>query len=431
MRRIGWLPLICCAAISVLWGLSLGRSVPGGVIGFQGVYYGTRCLLHHCDPYNETELVQHYQVEGRQLPSDSIQRRKAVTLYVNLPTTFLFIAPFALLPWGPAHTLWIFLLIGGVILAAYLIWRFAVGYAPGVSSALVCILLLNCEVLFATGNTAGIVVGLTVIAVWCFLTERYTHAGVLCFAAALAIKPHDAGLLWFYFLLAGGAHRKRALQSLGITAALLFAAILWVSLAAPHWPSEMRSNLSAISLPGGLNEPGLNSMTGRTPAMVIDLQAIASAIWTAPGTYNAVSYLVCGTLLLIWTIATLRSRFSASNAWFAIASVSALTMLVTYHRPYDAKLLLLTIPACAILWAEGGLRGWLALILSTTGILMTGDIFLAFVSRFSKNIDISHANPARKLLVGMFSQPAPLALLAIAVFYLWVYLRATGEQKAA
>jgi len=34
-------------------------------------------------------------------------------------------------------------------------------------------------------------------------------------------------------------------------------------------------------------------------------------------------------------------------------------MLVTYHRPFDAKLLLLAVPACAMLWAEGGRIGGL------------------------------------------------------------------------
>jgi hypothetical protein len=430
MRAISSFLLILCTGISLLWGMSIGRSVAGGAIGFQGVYYGTRCLLNQCDPYNESELVNFYKGEGHEPPSDSIQRRKAVTLYVNLPTTFLFIAPLAILPWGPAHTLWTLLLIGALIAASSLMWRAGAAYADRISLILVCLLLLNCEIVFATGNTAGLVVSLSVIAVWSFLTERFMPLGVLCLATALAIKPHDAGILWLYFLLAGRVHRKRALQSLAITCAMVLAAVLWVSHATPNWLSEMRSNLAAISLPGGLNEPGLNSMTGRTPAMVISLQAVTSAIWSDPHTYNLFSYLICGILLFLWVLTTLRSRFSQSRAWLALASASALTMLLTYHRPYDAKLLLLTIPACTLLWANGGWRRWLAVLVTAAGILFTGDIFLALVSHRVRTLDLSGATAAQKAFIGIISQPAPLVLLVVVVFYLWVYARSSREQTA-
>jgi hypothetical protein len=429
MRRTSPLLLFLCAGLSILWGLKVGSSAPGGVIGFQGVYYGTRCLLNHCDPYQEGQLIQHYRLEGHALPSDSIQRRKAVTLYVNLPATFLFIAPFALLPWAPAQALWIVLLIGLFLTAAFLVWSLAADYSPGIALLLASILLINCEVLFATGNTAGIVVSLSVIAVWCFLRERFTPVGILCFAAALAIKPHDAGLLWLFFLLAGATHRKRALQAVAITCALTLAAVGWLTHVAPHWLPEMRSNLAAISLPGGLNEPGLSSMTGHTAAMVIDLQAVTSAIWNDPHTYNLASYLVCGILIVVWAFTTLRTRFSVSNAWLAVATAVPITLLIAYHRPYDAKLLLLTIPACTILWAERGLRGWLALGLTTAGIVCTGDFFLAALTHITRHLDCSGASPARRILVGVIAQPVPLILLALAVFYLSIYVQQSRKQR--
>lgn len=429
MRRASSLLLFFCAGISIWWGLNIGSSVPGGAIGFQGVYYGTRCLLNHCDPYQESELVHQYNVEGRELPSDSIQRRKAVTLYVNMPTTFVFIAPFALLPWASAHMAWIVLLIGGLVFASFLMWRVGAKNSPRVSLALACLLLANCEVAIATGNTAGIVISLCVAAVWCFLHQRHVTIGVLCFSVALAMKPHDAGLLWLYFLLAGGVYRRRALQSLAATCGIALIAILWVSHAIPHWLSEMRANLTLIATPGGLNEPGFASMTGRTPAMVIDLQAVTSAIWSDPHTYNLAGYLICGVLILLWSFTTLRARSSISNAWLAIATAVPLTMLVTYHRPYDAKLLLLTIPACSMLWAEGGLVGWLALILDACAILFTGDISLAIVSQRARSLDLSGASQVHKVLVGVLSQPAPLVLLVLAVFYLSAYVRCARKKS--
>jgi hypothetical protein len=143
-------------------------------------------------------------------------------MYVNLPTTFIVIAPFAMLPWGPAHVLWMTLTAVSLILAAFLVWNLGASYAPNLSLFLICILLANCQMVFYGGNAAGIVIGLCVVAVWCFLRERFVLAGVLCLAISLAIKPHDAGLVWLYFLLAGGVYRKRALQTLLVTACPVF-----------------------------------------------------------------------------------------------------------------------------------------------------------------------------------------------------------------
>ena len=58
------------------------------------------------------------------------------------------------------------------------------------------------------------------------LFGNYKLAGILCMAVSLAIKPHDSGLVWFYFLLAGGVYRKRALQTLAVTVLLALPAIL-------------------------------------------------------------------------------------------------------------------------------------------------------------------------------------------------------------
>lgn len=422
-RRIGLLLIVLSGAISILWGFALGRTVHGGPLDFQGLYYGTQCLLQHHNPYKQSELETVFQAEGGERPSDSIQRRQVVTLYVNLPTTFLFIAPLAMLPLGAAQALWLMLLIGCLILAAFLMWDIGASYAPGVSLFLICLVLADSELIFASGNTAGIVVGLCVISVWCFLKQKFVPAGVFCMAVCLAIKPHDAGLVWLYFLLAGGVYRKHALQSLAVTVGLGLASVLWLSHVAPHWMQDWNSNLSAISAPGGLNEPGLASVTGHTAGMVIDLQAAVSVFWNAPRIYNSLSYLVCGALLLVWSVRTLRLRFSQRGADLALAAVVALTMLVTYHRPYDAKLLLLTVPACAMLWTEGGPIRWLALLLNSAAVLLTGDVPLAILAIIANNLHQYTAGIFGHILTVVVMRPVPLILLALGILYLWVYIR--------
>jgi hypothetical protein len=430
MQRIGLLMILASCVFSALWGLAIGRTVPGGSLDFQGLYYGTRCLLQHHNPYNVSELEAVYRADGGESPSESIRARQIVTLYVNLPTTLLYIAPLSILPWGIAHLLWMFLTAGSLILAAFLMWDLGSVYAPVISGALVCFLLGNSEILFATGNAAGIAVSLCLVAVWCFLKGRFVLAGVLCMALSLSIKPHDAGLVWLFFLLAGGVYRKRAIQTLLITAVLGLSAFLLVSHVAPHWMQAWRSNISALSAPGGLNEPGPDSVTSGTAGMVIGLPAAISVLCDDPRIYNAASYLICGALLLVWSLRTLKSQLSQSRDWLALASVAALTLAATYHRPYDAKLLLLTVPACAMMWSHGGPARWVALLLNAAGIVLTGDVPLTILVILTNSLHINSVGIFGRILKVVLVRPTPLSLLALCIFYLWVYVRC-GPALAA
>jgi len=423
-RRDGLYLLALVIAVFILFGSALRFIATDSMRDFKDVYHGTRCLLERCDPYNQSALMSFYQAEPGESSSDSLQRRQSETLYVNLAPTFLFIAPLAVLPLGLASALWMLLTAASLTLAAFLTWDIGADYAPILSGGLIALLLANSAIVLGNGNPAGIVISLCVIAVWCFLKERFVLLGILCLAISLAMKPHDVLLIWLFFLLAGSVHRKRALQTLAVTLVLALAATLWVSHAAPNWMPELRSNLAEISAHGGNNDPGPAGLTSksRTPEVITDLQAAISVFYDGPGVYNSVSYIACGVLLLAWFVATLGVRGSPALVWFALAAVAPLTLLVTYHRAYDAKLLLLTVPACALLWAEGGAIGRLALLVNTAGLLLTGEIPLAILIVLTKHLSPG-AGIFGKIETVLLMRPAPLILLAMAVFYLWIYLR--------
>ena len=435
-RLDGLCLLLLGSAIFVLAGSAMERMTSGSMEDFKAVYYGSRCLLQHCDPYSESDLLRVYLAEGGERPSDALQRgqRQGITVCVYPPAAFIFIAPFALLPWGPAHALWMILIAGSFILAAFLMWNTGASHAPVISGGLIALLLVNSMSLLMIGNAAGVVVSLCAVAVWCFIEERFAAAGVLCLAACLAIKPHDAGLVWLYFLLAGGVYRKRALQTLAVTAALAIPAVVWVGQVAPHWMRELNSNLATLSAPGGLNSPDPTTASTGTAAMVVNLQSVVSVFRDDPRLYNSVSYLVCGALLLVWSVMTLRSRPTPARAWLAIAAIAALSMLPVYHHLYDAKLLLLTVPACAMLWAEGGPMGWLALLVNTAGFVLTGDIPLALLVSLTRSLHVDTAGLPGKMLTVVLARPAPLMLLAMSVFYLIALQRlgvGQGRNSAA
>jgi hypothetical protein len=315
-----------------------------------------------------------------------------------------------------------------LIFASFLMWNLGANYAPIVSGALVGFLLANSEMLMITGNMAGIAISLCLVAVWCFVRERFVAAGVLCLAISLAVKPHDTGLVWLYFLLAGGTYRKRALQTLLVTVVLSLPAVLWVWQVSPHWIAELQSNLSFYSAHGGINDPGLNSSGGHGLGMLVSLQTIISPFWDNPRIYNPASYVICGMLLVVWAFITLRSKPSRRNVWLALAAIAALSMLPLYHRQQDTKLLLLAVPACAMLWAEGGVIGRLALLVTSAGLVFTADLPWALLLGLINSRHLPTTGLSGQMLIAVQVFPVPLTLLAVGIFYLWVYARRGSAQ---
>ena len=415
-----------CSMLSVFWGFALERVSRGTIVDFKVVYYGARCLIEHHDPYDENQLINVYLAEGGKRPSNPAELnkvRQVVALQVYFPTAFIYITPFALLPWGTAHVIWSALTAGTLTFAAFLIWTLAQDYAPGVAFYLTCFMLANSGILFAGGNPAGVAVALCLIASWCFLRDKHTYIALICFAVSLALKPHDTGFVWLYFLLAGGVFRRRALQTLALTVALALPAILWVYGVAPHWIQELSGNLSATSVRGGIIDPGPTGMSGSGGGMIIALQTVISVLRDDPHFYNPITYLVFGILLVVWMIVSLRGHATQSKHYLALASIAALSMLPVYHRPHDAKLLVLTLPACAMLLHEGGANGRIALLLNSAAIILTADLPLAALAQLINGLHLSLAGASSKVLTILLTRPIPLILLALGAFYLWVYLR--------
>jgi hypothetical protein len=422
-RRDGLFFLLFGGVLFLLIGFPTGYKGAGWMGDFKILYYGSRCLLQHRDPYNGSELLHVYLSEVGEDSSDPMQHGQRISLTeggVYLPTAPALLAPLAMLPWGVAHTLWLILSAASILIAALLAWQLGADAAPVLSGVLIGFLLFNSVSLLMNGNVAGIIVSLCIVAVWSFFKNRFVIAGVLCLAVALAFKPHDAGPVWLYFLLAGGVYRKRALQALTATVLLALPAILWVAQVSPHWMQEMNSNLSVMAANGSISDPGPNAPV--TAGMVIDLQSVVSVFRDDPRIYNPISYVVCGALLLVWSLATLKARFSPTRTWLALAAIAAISMLPVYHRPYDARLLLLAVPACAMLWKEGRPVRWLALAVTAGGIVFTGDFPLGILVVLTRNLHFGNAGMLAKVLTVVLRRPPALVLLVMGIFYLVVYV---------
>lgn len=422
-RSDGLYLLLLGAVVFVLLGFAFENASSDSMVDFKAHFYTVRCLLQHGDPYKQSDMLRVYQAaEGDHSP-ESVNARPTITRYPYLPTVFLVTTPFGMLPFGPAHLLWMAANAGGLILASFLIWHIGAKWAPVLSGGLICFMLANGELVLAVGNATGITVGLCAIAVWCFLEDRLVAIGIVCLAISLALKPQTVGLVWLYFLVVGGAHRKRAQQTLLVVVLVSIPVLLWVTHVAPNWMQELHSNLVVCSEHGDINDPGPASKGSHGLAMVISLQAPLSLIRDDPRFYNPISYGICGAFVFVWVLAIRRSRRAPASAWLALAAISGLTMLPVYHRRMDAMLLLLSVPACAMLWAEGGRLAKLALAVTATAFVLTGDIPWAIILTMVSYLHLPETELSRQLVTVIQVAPIPVILLVVSVFYLCVYVR--------
>lgn len=422
-HRDGLVFLLLGAIAFLTIGLAWKRVSPIEMGDFKVVYYSARTLLQHGDPYSQHDVLAVYNAEGRENPAESVLDRDVKTRYFYPPTAFILTVPIALTGFAVGKIIWMILCAGSLILASLLIWNISVEFAPTAAGVLPGLLLAGSFWLFMVGNSAAIAVSLCVIATWCFYRRRFAWAGVLCLALSLSLKPNDSGLVWLFFLLAAPTLRKRALQSLGILVVLSAPFVLWAYSVSPHWIQELKANMAPFSAPGSIVDPGITGMAGRNMDCIVPLQTALSVFFPQPATYNLLTYAICLPLGLIWAVITLRSRPSGNRIWLGLAVAAPLSMLPTYHFQHDAKLLLLTIPACVILWSGREAFGRWAMLLTLAAILINGDILTAIRIMLTRQIVVPQPNFASRLATVFLTRPAPFALSFLAVFYLWLYWR--------
>jgi hypothetical protein len=422
-RPDGLIFLILGAIAFIVIGSAWRHVSPIEMGDFKVVYYSARCLLQHGDPYRQNDVLSVYQAEGRERSNEPALDRQVKTRFFYPPTAFIFTLPFAFVGFAAGKLIWTILLCASLIVAAMLVWDISADFAPLISGALSGLLLMNSFWLFMIGNSAGIAISLCVTAVWCFYRGRFAWLGVICLALSLALKPNDSGLVWLFLLLAGSHFGKRAMQSLALLVILSLPIILWVTHVSPNWAAELSANMSSLSGIGSIVDPAATGMAGRNMDSLVQLQSSVSIFFPDPRTYDLIVYAICAPLVLVWAFVTIRYQPSGAGVWLAVATAAPLSMLPTYHFQHDAKLLLLTIPACAILWSKRGLLGWLSLIVTGAGILLNGDIFSAMRILLTRGILVPQPTFASRLTTMVLTRPAPLILLTTTIFYLVIYMK--------
>ena len=417
----GFLLLSLGALIFVALGFLMLTARKDSGLDFRIAYSTAGCLVEHRDPYNQDVLLRTYQENGGTLPQGGVETLRSEGLYIYLPTIFVATVPLLLFPMSLAYLLWTAIAALGFLIAAWMMWDVGKEYAPLLTGALLCCYLANSGSLISTGNAASIALSLGIIGAWCILRDKWVAAGVLCMALSLAIKPHDSAFLWLALLFCGGAFRRRALQSLAVMACVSLPFVVWLWRIAPHWIEEMRAHIAVLSAHGAVSDPGPATVLNRGTLALTNLQAVFSLMWDDPRFYNAASYAICLAMAVVAIVVTLRRRPTETARWVAMAFAAALTLLPVYHRQYDSKLLILTIPACALLWARRGRMGRTAVVMTALGLLVTSDLPWAFYLATTSKMHFS--GTAERLHFLSLALPVPCVVAGVALYYLVVYLK--------
>jgi Glycosyltransferase family 87 len=331
---------------------------------FVPVYTGARCLLHGCNPYDTSQLEQQFFLAGgraAELPSWNID----VPVYP--PSTFLVLSPLALFPFPAARLIW-FLLNGCLfVVATGLILAMCPPSHRWLATALGSLFLLSSAILLVLGQPAIFAISLLAIAIYLFLRGRLLSLGTLLLILSLAVKPQVGGLIVVY-LIARRLHWRSAVVALAGALALLLSSALILQLhpRSVGWAPTLRENLTATLDTGGSADPRPTN-----PQAIGDtnLQALTSIFFTDARIFNAVAYAVFAVLLAAGIMANLRPNASPQLHFLALGALSVLSLTPVYHRFYDTRLLLLTLPAILIVFEKRRLLGVFILVLSVLSVI--------------------------------------------------------------
>jgi hypothetical protein len=67
---------------------------------------------------------------------------------------------------------------------------------------------------------------------------------------------------------------------------------------------------------------------------------------------------------------------------------------------------------------------------TSAGLVFSGELQLAFLNHLTKKASIGAADLPGKMKMILLTRPATLLLLAMAIFYLWIYVRRAGVGDA-
>lgn len=324
-----WLLLASLVAATLFFHRGVSRALDPGLRDFAGPFAGTRIFWTSGNPYDAAVLLRTLERAGAtdQAPPPAVYPA----------ATFVALAPFAILPAQGAKLLF---LGAGLLLLGIGVRGWAQELQlSSTQTGLLCAVILagsHLHTALFVANPGLAAVGALLAGAWCQQRQHHKTAFALLLWSLL-LKPQlgVVGLLW---LLAQKRFRTAVILALtsGTIAAFSIGYLHWREPSAlPQWQANATAEHSSgsISATGSLGVHRVDpagpwaALTGRDLASAVQLGAAAGYALLA-------LFLAC--------------RAGAAQPGPALAVLGVAALLASYHRAYDAVLL---IPAWLVLAA--------------------------------------------------------------------------------
>jgi hypothetical protein len=297
------------------------------------VYYTcSRVWLHGGNPYDLAVLTSESLKAGG-APSALLNDA------LNPPCTFVLMAPLGLLDWPAARAAWLGV---NLLSLAMVLWGLVRLVRPDMTPAraiLLAALVLGLAPVQTSVALGQMILPVTGLVVWGIVAQRGGRcllAGAL-FAMAAAMKP-QVGAVFLTYLLLRGRWRPFVAGAV-VGAVLLGSGVLRIELAGQEWLEALRANHDAF-FHGGRGDLACPMRHQFLHLQYPLLALLGSRIAAGAIAWGIVAALGAG---LLWFV---RRGPAEKGELLAYGIVSALSLLVVYHRLFDATILL--IPAA---WA--------------------------------------------------------------------------------
>ncbi|MGA2881498.1 MAG: glycosyltransferase family 87 protein [Bryobacteraceae bacterium] len=286
---------------------------------FLIVFTAARNWMQGLNPYIPADLAASAQAAGAPVPAAYFVTSPSV----YLPSALPLVAPLALLPWAIAKVLWLACLLALSLWNVVALARLAKEWALPVASLLLAFAPLHTGL--GRAQPSVLVCGLIFVSLF---TTDPDIAGLLLGMAA-CIKPQLAA---GFLLLALGQRQYRKL----IVACVMVAVStgIGVALIAPGWFPALNWNLREIV--------GSSSGLHSGPDPTSWYQLINLHILIPEALSQTPVEIILYALIVLLTIVAIRR---AADHWMSAALISSATVLIGYHRFYDAQILWLGVPA--------------------------------------------------------------------------------------
>lgn len=308
----------------------------GGMNDFQDPYIGAHLWLSWHNPY-DSSLVKETWIDETGNPAFN----EVKTVYP--PTTYLLLAPFALLHFRASLALWWLVLMGSVFTIAWIIWKQRWFGDSLLSTAVVVSLYSPFHTALHGVNCVPLVLA---FALGSCLIKNEHYAGIML-ATAICIKPQVA--IWFvlFFLV---RHKRQALISC-VASGVVIAAI---SLApfGMHLPQLADSYRSQYLKGFGNGSSGDYTRDKSDRLSMVNLQPALYNVIRSKSATNLVAIAAFAALLFSWTRGALRNR----DELLILSSLVVVSILPIYRRTNDLGLFVLP-----LIWACKNYRNPLAL----------------------------------------------------------------------